>query len=82
MCIRDRSIIILGFGFGMTRPALASSLSIAQTPDNQGSAAGYLGSVIPIGHMTTPIIAMPIYSLNPIPINGLPTNVAPYISKG
>ena len=59
------SIIILGFGFGMTRPALASSLSIAQTPDNQGSAAGYLGSVIPIGHMTTPIIAMPIYSLNP-----------------
>ena len=59
------SIIILGFGFGMTRPALASSLSIAQTPENQGSAAGYLGSVIPIGHMTTPIIAMPIYSLNP-----------------
>ncbi len=59
------SIIILGFGFGMTRPALASALSIAQTPENQGSAAGYLGSVIPIGHMTTPFIAMPIYALNP-----------------
>lgn len=59
------SIIILGFGFGMTRPALASSLSLAQNPDNQGSAAGYLGSVIPIGHMTTPFIAMPIYSINP-----------------
>ena len=59
------SIIILGFGFGMTRPALASSLSLAQTPENQGSAAGYLGSVIPIGHMTTPFIAMPIYSINP-----------------
>ena len=59
------SIIVLGFGFGMTRPALASSLSLAQSPENQGSAAGYLGSVIPIGHMTTPFIAMPIYALNP-----------------
>ena len=59
------SIIVLGFGFGMTRPALASSLSLAQAPENQGSAAGYLGSVIPIGHMTTPFIAMPIYSINP-----------------
>ena len=59
------SIIVLGFGFGMTRPALASSLSLAQLPENQGSAAGYLGSVIPIGHMTTPFIAMPIYSINP-----------------
>ena len=49
----------------MTRPALASSLSIAQSPENQGTAAGYLGSVIPIGHMTTPFIAMPIYALNP-----------------
>ena len=59
------SIIVLGFGFGMIRPALASSLSLAQSPENQGSAAGYLGSVIPIGHMTTPFIAMPIYSINP-----------------
>ena len=49
----------------MTRPALASSLSIAQSPENQGTAAGYLGSVIPIGHMTTPFIAMPIYAYDP-----------------
>ena len=59
------SVILIGIGFGMTRPALASSLSIAQSPENQGTAAGYLGSVIPIGHMTTPFIAMPIYALNP-----------------
>ena len=59
------SIMVLGIGFGMTRPALSSSLSLAQTPENQGSAAGYLGSVIPIGHMTTPFIAMPIYAINP-----------------
>ena len=54
MCIRDR-----------LRPALSSALSLSQTPENQGSAAGYLGSVYPIGHMLTPIIAMPIYAINP-----------------
>jgi len=65
MSVYYLSIIVLGFGFGMTRPALSSSVSIAQTPENQGTAAGYLGSVIPIGHMTTPFIAMPIYAINP-----------------
>ena len=59
------SIILNGVGFGMIRPANASALSLAQDPENQGSAAGYLGSVIPIGHMLTPIIAMPIYQFNP-----------------
>ena len=59
------SIILNGVGFGMIRPANASALSLAQDPENQGSAAGFLGSVIPIGHMLTPIIAMPIYQFNP-----------------
>ena len=52
-------------GSGMVRPANASALSLSQSPDNQGSAAGYLGSVIPIGHMLTPVVAMPIYQYNP-----------------
>ena len=59
------SITINGLGAGMLRPALSSALSLSQTPGNQGSAAGYLGSVYPIGHMLTPIIAMPIYAINP-----------------
>jgi sugar phosphate permease len=59
------SMIINGFGAGMLRPAISSSLSLSQTPENQGSAAGYLGSVIPIGHILTPLIAMPIYAINP-----------------
>jgi MFS family permease len=59
------AIILNGIGSGMVRPANASALSLSQSPDNQGSAAGYLGSVIPIGHMLTPIIAMPIYQYNP-----------------
>jgi MFS family permease len=59
------SITINGLGAGMLRPALSSALSLSQTPENQGSAAGYLGSVYPIGHILTPIIAMPIYAINP-----------------
>ena len=47
------AMMINGFGGGMFRPANASSLSLAQTPDNQGKAAGYLGSVMPIGHVLT-----------------------------
>lgn len=59
------AMMINGLGAGMFRPANASSLSLAQSPNNQGKAAGYLGSVMPIGHVLTPIIAMPIYQLSP-----------------
>ena len=59
------AMMINGLGAGMFRPANASTLSLAQTPDNQGKAAGYLGSVMPIGHVLTPIVAMPIYQLEP-----------------
>jgi MFS family permease len=59
------SIIINGIGGGMLRPAIYSSLSLSQTPEHQGIAAGYLGSVYPVGHILTPVLAMPIYSINP-----------------
>jgi len=59
------AMMINGLGAGMFRPANASTLSLAQTPDNQGKAAGYLGSVMPIGHVLTPIVAMPIYQFEP-----------------
>ena len=59
------TLIFNGFGVGMMRPATASSLSLSQLPENQGSAAGYLGSVMPIGHMMVPVISMPIYAIQP-----------------
>ena len=59
------SIIINGIGVGMLRPAISSSLSLSQTPEHQGIAAGYLGSVYPVGHILTPVLAMPIYAINP-----------------
>ena len=59
------AMMINGLGSGMVRPANASALSLAQTPDDQGVAAGYLGSVMPIGHILTPLVAMPIYQYAP-----------------
>lgn len=59
------SLMLNGLGGGMIRPAISSALSLSQLPENQGSAAGYLGSVYPIGHMLTPVLAMPIYAMNP-----------------
>ena len=59
------AIIVNGIGGGLLRPAISSSLSLAQSPEHQGSVAGYLGSVYPIGHILTPIVAMPIYAINP-----------------
>ena len=59
------AMMVNGMGAGMVRPANAAALSIAQTPDDQGTAAGYLGSVIPIGHILTPLVAMPTYQYAP-----------------
>jgi MFS family permease len=59
------AIIVNGLGGGLLRPAISSSLSLAQSPEHQGSVAGYLGSVYPIGHILTPVVAMPIYAMNP-----------------
>ena len=59
------SIIVNGLGGGLLRPAISSSLSLAQSPEYQGSVAGYLGSVYPLGHILTPVVAMPIYAYNP-----------------
>ena len=59
------AIIVNGLGGGLLRPAISSSLSLAQSPEHQGSVAGYLGSVYPIGHILTPILAMPVYAYNP-----------------
>ena len=59
------AMLVNGLGSGMVRPANASALSLAQSPDDQGVAAGYLGSVMPIGHILTPLVAMPIYQYDP-----------------
>ena len=49
----------------MLGPGISSSLSLSVGKDNQGAAGGFLGTVIPIGHIASPLISMPLYTLNP-----------------
>jgi len=59
------SLFFYGLGGGMLGPGVSSSLSLSVGKENQGSASGFLGMVIPIGHVISPFISMPLYTLNP-----------------
>ena len=54
-----------GLGGGMIGPGISASLSLSVGKENQGSASGFLGMVIPVGHVISPIISMPLYTINP-----------------
>ena len=56
---------LYGLGFGLIRPGNATLLSLSVRPKEQGSAAGLVGMVIPIGHLLTPVLSMPLYIWNP-----------------
>ena len=58
-------LFLFGLGNGMLGPGISSSLSLSVGKDNQGAAGGFLGTVIPIGHIASPLISMPLYTVNP-----------------
>ena len=58
-------LFFFGLGDGMLGPGISSSLSLSVGKDHQGSAGGFLGMVIPVGHIASPIISMPLYMINP-----------------
>ena len=59
-------LFFFGLGNGMLGPGISSSLSLSVGKDYQGVAGGFLGMVIPIGHVASPLISMPLYTLNPV----------------
>jgi len=59
-------LFFFGLGNGMLGPGISSSLSLSVGKDYQGAAGGFLGMVIPVGHVASPIISMPLYAINPI----------------
>ena len=59
------SLFFYGLGGGMMGPGISASLSLSVGKENQGSASGFLGMVIPVGHVISPIISMPLYTINP-----------------
>ena len=58
-------IFFYGLGGGMLGPGISSSLSLSVGKEYQGAAGGFLGMVIPIGHVISPLVSMPLYILSP-----------------
>ena len=58
------ALLFYGVGAGMIGPGIAGSFSLSVGKDKQGEASGLLSMVIPIGHIISPIITMPLYQLN------------------
>ena len=59
-------LFFFGLGNGMLGPGISSSLSLSVGKDYQGVAGGFLGMVIPVGHVASPLISMPLYAINPV----------------
>ena len=59
------ALYFYGMGGGMLGPGISSSLSLSVGKDNQGAASGFLGMVIPVGHVISPLLAMPLYMVLP-----------------
>ena len=58
-------LFFYGLGGGMLGPGISSSLSLSVGKEYQGVAGGFLGMVIPIGHVISPLVSMPLYILSP-----------------
>lgn len=58
-------LFFFGLGNGMLGPGISSSLSLSVGKEYQGSVSGFLGMVIPVGHIASPLISMPLYMINP-----------------
>lgn len=57
------TLILNGIGLGITRPSYNSALSLSQKKEFQSSAAGIMGSTLPIGHMIAPLF-VGLYLIN------------------
>ena len=54
-------LFVYGIGAGMLGPGISASLSLSVGKAHQGAASGFLGMVIPIGHIISPLVIMPLY---------------------
>lgn len=59
------SLFLFGLGQGTQSTGLAAAISLSVGPNHQGKANGFMGMVIPVGHIFSPLIAMPLYITSP-----------------
>ena len=57
------TLVLNGIGLGITRPSYNSALSLSHEKQFQSSAAGIMGSTLPIGHMIAPVFVS-LYLIN------------------
>ena len=59
------SFFLFGLGQGTQSTGLAAALSLSVGKYHQGKANGFMGMVIPVGHIFSPLVAMPLYMVSP-----------------
>ena len=59
------SFFLFGLGQGTQSTGLAAGISLSVGKHHQGKANGFMGMVIPVGHIFSPLIAMPLYMASP-----------------
>ena len=59
------SLFLSGFGQGILSTGIAAAISLSVGPTNQGKANGFMGMTMPIGHVISPLVAMPLYMISP-----------------
>lgn len=59
------AMTIIGFGMGLLRPGIAAGASLAVDTNAQGVAAGYISSTAAVGIIFVPLVAMPLYLIEP-----------------
>ena len=59
------SLFLVGFGQGTQSTGLSAALSLSVGQENQGKANGFMGMIMPIGHVVSPLVVMPLYMVSP-----------------
>ena len=59
------SLFFIGLGQGTQSTGLAASISLSVGQEDQGKANGFMGMIMPIGHVISPLVAMPLYMVSP-----------------
>jgi len=56
---------VLGLGLGLVRPGVGAAVSLAVSPDEQGSAAGLLTGLSVIGNVVGPLVGTTLFEWSP-----------------
>ncbi|CAE7594510.1 norA [Symbiodinium microadriaticum] len=63
--LRWLAMALIGLGNGILGPGNGAAVSISVTPDEQGSALGFVGGMFAVGHVLSPFLIMPLYQWTP-----------------